>query len=82
MTYSAPITVDVEYVRGQEVIVQKGIEMGKMPILLRSSNCTLDGISPAEMTRKNECPYDCGGYFIIRGTEKVSRNNIKLIYLS
>lgn len=71
MTYSAPITVDVEYTRGQQRIIRNGIPIGRMPIMLRSSNCTLAGISPAEMAKKNECPYDCGGYFIVRGNEKV-----------
>ena len=46
--------------------------------MLRSSNCTLAGISPAEMAKKNECPYDCGGYFIVRGNEKVFSNNFLL----
>ena len=32
------------------------------------------GISPAEMAKKNECPYDAGGYFIVRGNEKVDAN--------
>ena len=78
MTYSAPITVDIEYTRGQQRIVRNGIQIGRMPIMLRSSNCTLAGISPAEMAKKNECPYDCGGYFIVRGNEKVFSNNFLL----
>ncbi|KAI9563545.1 hypothetical protein GHT06_011008 [Daphnia sinensis] len=71
MTYSAPVTVDIEYTRGQQRVVRNGIAIGRMPIMLRSSNCTLAGLSPAEMAKKNECPYDCGGYFIVRGNEKV-----------
>ena len=39
--------------------------------MLRSSNCVLNGKSPAEMAKLNECPMDPGGYFITRGTEKV-----------
>jgi DNA-directed RNA polymerase III subunit RPC2 len=74
MTYSAPVTVDIEYTRGQQRVVRNGIAIGRMPIMLRSSNCTLAGILPAEMAKKNECPYDCGGYFIVRGNEKVFQN--------
>ena len=42
-----------------------------MPIMLRSSNCCLNGKSPAEMAKLNECPMDPGGYFIVKGVEKV-----------
>lgn len=72
MTYSAPVTVDIEYTRGNQRVVRNGLPIGRMPIMLRSSNCTLAGLSPAEMAKKNECPYDCGGYFIVRGNEKVA----------
>lgn len=42
MTYSAPISVDVEYTRGKEIIIKKGrngqgaIPIGRMPLMLRS----------------------------------------------
>lgn len=42
-----------------------------MPIMLRSSNCVLAGKSEAELASLNECPHDPGGYFVVRGTEKV-----------
>ncbi|XP_050391784.2 DNA-directed RNA polymerase III subunit RPC2, partial [Patella vulgata] len=71
MTYSAPITVDIEYTRGNQRIIRNNLPIGRMPIMLRSSNCVLSGKSPAEMAKLNECPMDPGGYFITRGTEKV-----------
>ncbi|CCH43851.1 DNA-directed RNA polymerase III subunit [Wickerhamomyces ciferrii] len=71
MTYSAPIYVDVEYTRGRKIIMHKGLEIGKMPIMLRSNKCILDGASEAKMASLNECPLDPGGYFIVNGTEKV-----------
>jgi DNA-directed RNA polymerase III subunit RPC2 len=43
-----------------------------MPLMLRSSNCVLNGKSAAELAKLNECPYDPGGYFVVKGTEKVS----------
>ena len=39
--------------------------------MLRSSNCVLTGKSHAELGNLNECPYDPGGYFVVKGTEKV-----------
>lgn len=71
MTYSAPITVDIEYTRGNQRIVRNNLPIGRMPIMLRSSNCVLNGKSPAEMAKLNECPMDPGGYFIVKGVEKV-----------
>ena len=39
--------------------------------MLRSANCVLAGKSEAELAKLNECPHDPGGYFVVRGTEKV-----------
>ena len=71
LTYSAPITVDIEYTRGQQRVIRNGLHIGRMPIMLRSSNCVLNGKSEAELAGLNECPHDPGGYFVVRGTEKV-----------
>lgn len=71
MAYAAPITVDIEYTRGTQRVIRKGLPIGRMPIMLRSSNCILTGKSPEELAKLNECPIDPGGYFIVRGVEKV-----------
>ena len=71
MTYSAPITVDIEYLRGQQRVIRNGLPIGRMPIMLRSSKCVLHGLNHDELALKNECPYDPGGYFVTRGQEKV-----------
>ena len=71
LNYSAPITVDIEYTRGNQRVIRKGLPIGRMPIMLRSSNCILTGKSPQELAKLNECPIDPGGYFIVRGVEKV-----------
>ena len=80
-TYASTMTVDIKIdytVRNTESmdnpriiskIIQK-VNIGKMPIMLKSSICVLTqnkSIDPAYM---GECPMDCGGYFIIKGSEK------------
>ena len=43
----------------------------KIPIMLHSRYCALNG-KPKEFLRQaGECPYDHGGYFVIEGSEKV-----------
>lgn len=80
-TYASTMTIDlnIQYViRNTEKmdtpkIINKVIpkvNIGKMPIMLKSSICVLiqnRHISP-ELT--GECPMDAGGYFIIKGSEK------------
>jgi len=43
-----------------------------MPIMLKSSHCVLTGKSEYELSKLNECPHDPGGYFIVKGQERVS----------
>lgn len=71
MTYSAPVTVDIEYTRGNERVIRRELPIGRIPIMLQSSNCILTGKSLKELAELNECPIDPGGYFIVRGVEKV-----------
>ncbi|XP_054013981.1 DNA-directed RNA polymerase III subunit RPC2 isoform X2 [Hylaeus anthracinus] len=71
LNYSAPITVDIEYIRGHQPIIRNNLLIGRMPIMLRSSNCVLNGKSHFELAKMNECPHDPGGYFVVNGQEKV-----------
>ncbi|KAF8313839.1 DNA-directed RNA polymerase II, subunit 2 [Clavulina sp. PMI_390] len=49
----------------------RNVWVGRMPIMVRSQFCTLNGLSERDIFDLNECPYDSGGYFIINGSEKV-----------
>lgn len=71
LTYSAPILVDIEYARGNQRIRKQNLTIGRMPIMLRSENCSLFGKSYAELVKAQECPIDSGGYFVVNGSEKV-----------
>lgn len=74
-TYMGDIKVDIEYLRREgttkTVAVEKDITIGKMPIMLRSRKCNLFGRSPEELVAMRECPLDPGGYFVVKGTERV-----------
>ncbi|GMG30636.1 unnamed protein product [[Candida] boidinii] len=65
LTYSAPIYVDVEYTRGRKIIMHRDLEIGRIPVMLRSNKCVLSGRNEREMAYLNECPLDPGGYFIV-----------------
>ncbi|CAH8278261.1 unnamed protein product [Arabidopsis lyrata] len=75
MTYAAPIYVNIEYVHGSHgkkaTSVKNDFIIGRMPIMLRSCRCVLHGKDEEELARLGECPLDPGGYFVIKGTEKV-----------
>jgi DNA-directed RNA polymerase III subunit RPC2 len=70
-TYSAPLYVNVKYTRQRQIVTKNGIQIGRIPIMLRSEKCILTGKSDAELSGLKECLYDPGGYFIVKGNEKV-----------
>ncbi|GAA5911410.1 hypothetical protein JCM6882_004993 [Rhodosporidiobolus microsporus] len=47
------------------------IYIGKVPIMLQSDFCILEGLEEKDKLELNECPFDKGGYFVINGSEKV-----------
>lgn len=75
LTYAAPLFIDYKYVHeqgGKEDSIQTGrICVAKIPIMVGSKWCHLYGRSRAERAAMNECPLDRGGYFLIKGSEKV-----------
>lgn len=70
-TYAAPLQVDIEYVREGKRIIRKDVTIGRLPIMLRSNKCVLTGKNESQLAAMNECPLDPGGYFVVKGTEKV-----------
>ncbi|KAM7262515.1 hypothetical protein ACFE04_000198 [Oxalis oulophora] len=74
-TYSAPMYVHIEYIHGSHDEKYKtektDVFIGRLPIMLRSCICVLYGKDEAELAKLGECPLDPGGYFVVKGTEKV-----------
>lgn len=80
-TYSSGMTVDVviKYiVRNTEKMdipkiynkILPKINIGKMPIMVKSSICVLTQNKHIPAIFTGECEMDCGGYFIVKGSEK------------
>ena len=80
-TYASTMTVDVQIkyvIRNTDAmdtpkIITKTlpkINIGKMPIMLKSSICVLTQNKHIHSQFTGECPMDCGGYFVIKGSEK------------
>ena len=56
---------------GNELYSKEKVEIGSIPIMVRSKYCELDGKSRQQLARCYECPFDPGGYFIVKGSEKI-----------
>ena len=81
-TYAANMAVDVniKYVirsgqnlESMQIMYNKlpQIQIGRLPIMLRSSICVLTQYKHVGTMQTGECSLDSGGYFIIHGAEKV-----------
>jgi DNA-directed RNA polymerase II subunit RPB2 len=80
-TYASNMTLDINLkyvIRNNEnmetpKIIEKvlpKINIGKLPIMLKSSICVLTQNKHIHPKFTGECYMDCGGYFIIKGSEK------------
>jgi DNA-directed RNA polymerase III subunit RPC2 len=71
-TYAGEIKVDIEFTtESGNPVRRKGVVIGRMPIMLRSNLCHLKGRDEGALAKMGECPLDPGGYFVVKGTEKV-----------
>jgi DNA-directed RNA polymerase II subunit RPB2 len=56
------------------------VVIGRMPVMLKSCVCNLSSLRPEEQIEKGECPNDLGGYFIIKGNERVLVAQMRTAY--
>ncbi|SBS80553.1 DNA-directed RNA polymerase II subunit RPB2, putative (RPB2), partial [Plasmodium ovale curtisi] len=82
LTYSSAIYIDIEqstYVVDditkkqvlKEKFIYERINLGRIPLMLKSMFCWTKGLPENEIADMGECAYDQGGYFIVNGGEKV-----------
>ena len=85
LTYDSPIftTVTTQLLLPDGTLEVKEFPrtiIGRVPIMLRSSKCYLSYMTEEERIKAGECSYDKGGYFIIKGKERVLIPQIRGIY--
>jgi DNA-directed RNA polymerase beta subunit len=71
VTYEAPIMLEMRMIKDDVEGEKRVVDVGNMPIMLRSKYCYLTGKTREEIVKMDEDPDDPGGYFIINGTERV-----------
>jgi len=71
LTYEAPILLEMSIVQGGEEKDRQTINIGDMPVMVRSGNCYLNGMNREQLIEAGEDPDDPGAYFIVNGTERV-----------
>ncbi len=73
LTYSAPIFMEVvPVIRGIEKTASYGeVYVGDLPIMVKSNLCATKTMTRTQLIENGEDPDDPGGYFIIKGVERV-----------
>lgn len=72
MTYAAPIYVKMSLlVDGRAIVHNEKVNVGMLPVMVKSSICPLRKMTREELLAIGEDPLDPGGYFIINGSERV-----------
>ena len=76
ITYSAPVFMEMEIVRGgdeepEQVVDSAETKIGRMPVMVGSDKCNIADFTDEELIEIGEDPADPGGYFIVNGSERV-----------
>jgi DNA-directed RNA polymerase I subunit RPA2 len=72
-TYAAPLLVTICRILNDGQVEKRNINLGTVPIMVKSQHCHLNGMDPSELVSKNEDCCEVGGYFILNGLEKLLR---------
>jgi len=85
LTYDSPIFVDIiEKIENEgqepEINSHRRVLIARIPVMLSSDKCNLKGLTNKERIQNGECEWDNGGYFIIRGKERVLVAQLRGVY--
>ncbi len=70
LTYSSPITLEMSInFAGQAETAE--VQLGRIPVIVKSRACNLEGLSEEELIENLIDPKDPGGYFLINGNERI-----------
>ncbi len=70
LTYSAPIWIEMAINYAGQVETEE-VQLGRIPIMVKSRACNLDGMNEEDLIKNYIDPKDHGGYFLINGNERV-----------
>ena len=70
LTYAAPVSLEISVKKDNQVDSEE-VEIGKIPVMIKSEYCNTHGLSKEELVKNYNDPMDPGGYFIIKGNERV-----------
>ena len=70
LTYSAPVFLEITIKQNNQIESQE-VEIGKIPVIVKSSKCNICSKSKEELENLYIDPNEPGGYFIINGNERV-----------
>jgi DNA-directed RNA polymerase subunit B len=70
LTYSAPMQIEITIKQAGQIESHE-VEVGRVPIIVKSDVCNLAGKTQDELISEYIDPLEPGGYFIINGNERV-----------
>jgi len=73
VTYNGEIFVSILIKLSQYFPERFIIKIGKIPIMIRSLKCNLNRLKSVQLMEIDEEEYETGGYFMIKGNEKILR---------
>ena len=86
LTYQSPVYVDIEekytphITQRTKNTYHNRILIAHIPMMLRCNKCNLFNVSKSQRKKLGECDRDRGGYFIIKGKERVLVSQMRASY--
>ncbi|KAI8819166.1 uncharacterized protein EV422DRAFT_588918 [Fimicolochytrium jonesii] len=73
MSYKSVMQVRLNWRVNGGTVQSEVRSLGKLPVMVRSLRCNLEGKSPRDLIKHNEDPDEFGGYFVSNGIERLIR---------